>query len=55
MLLDTNIVIDACKSDGAWLFPWTQHPEAACASVTRVEALGFNGISAGEDTHWMTR
>ena len=49
MLLDTNIVIDACKSDGAWLSPWTQHPEAACASVTRVEALGFAGINAGED------
>jgi len=49
MLLDTNIVIDACKSDGAWLAPWTQHPEAACASVTRVEALGFAGINAGED------
>ncbi len=49
MLLDTNIVIDACKSDGVWLSPWTQHPEAACASVTRVEALGFAGINAGED------
>jgi predicted nucleic acid-binding protein len=49
MLLDTNIVIAACKSDGAWLSPWTRHPEAACASVTRVEALGFTGISAGED------
>jgi predicted nucleic acid-binding protein len=49
MLLDTNIVIDACKSDGAWLAPWTQHPEAACASVTRVEALGFAGINAEED------
>lgn len=49
MLLDTNIVIEACKFDGAWLSPWTQHPEAACASVTRVEALGFAGINAGED------
>ena len=49
MLLDTNIVIDACKLGGAWLSPWTRHPEAACASVTRVEALGFTGISSGED------
>ncbi len=49
MLLDTNIVIAACKSGGAWLSPWTRHPGAACASVTRVEALGFTGISAGEN------
>lgn len=49
MLLDTNIVIDACKPAGAWLSPWTRHPEAACASVTRVEALGFAGISVKED------
>jgi predicted nucleic acid-binding protein len=49
MLLDTNIVIDACKPAGAWLSPWTRHPEAACASVTRVEALGFAGISVNED------
>jgi len=49
MLLDTNIVIHACTPDGAWLSPWTRHPEAACATVTRVEALGFTGISAGED------
>ena len=28
---------------------WTRHPEAACASVTRVEALGFAGISVDED------
>ncbi len=28
---------------------WTKHPEAACASVTRIEALGYTGISAEED------
>jgi predicted nucleic acid-binding protein len=49
MLLDTNIVIDTCKPAGAWLSPWTRHPGAACASVTRVEALGYTGISAEED------
>jgi len=49
MLLDTNIVIDTCKPAGAWLNPWTRHPGAACASVTRVEALGYTGISAEED------
>lgn len=49
MLLDTNIVIHACKPDGAWLSAWTRHPQAACASVTRVEALGFTSISTEED------
>ena len=49
MLLDTNIVIEACKPMGDWLYPWTKHLEAACASVTVVEALGFTGISAGEN------
>ena len=49
MLLDTNIVIHACKPDGDWLAPWTRHPEAACATITRVEALGFTGISEEED------
>ena len=49
MLLDTNIVIYACKPDGTWLSAWTRHPEAACASATRIEALGFTGISAEDD------
>lgn len=49
MLLDTNIVIDACKPAGASLSPWTRHPEAACASITKVEALGFTGISEREN------
>lgn len=48
MLLDTNIVIEACRPDGAWLGAWTKHPEAGCASVTRIEALGYTGISAEE-------
>lgn len=49
MLLDTNIVIYACQPDGAWLDPWTTHPDAAIASVTRIEALGFAGISQDEE------
>ncbi len=49
MLLDTNIVIEACKPTGTWLSVWTRHPQAAFASVTRVEALGYAGISAEED------
>ncbi len=50
MLLDTNIVIHACQPGGAWLDPWTTHPDAAIASVTRIEALGFAGISPEEET-----
>ncbi len=49
MLLDTNIVIYACQPDGDWLAPWTTHPNAAIASVTRIEALGFAGISPEEE------
>jgi predicted nucleic acid-binding protein len=50
MLLDTNIVIHACQPGGDWLAPWTTHPDAAIASVTRIEALGFAGISPEEET-----
>ena len=50
MLLDTNIVIHACQPGGEWLAPWTTHPDAAIASVTRIEALGFAGISPEEET-----
>lgn len=50
MLLDTNIVIYACKPGGEWLAPWTTHPDAAIASVTRIESLGFAGISPEEET-----
>lgn len=50
MLLDTNIVIYACLPDGAWLDPLTNHPDAAIASVTRIEALGFAGISSEEES-----
>jgi predicted nucleic acid-binding protein len=49
MLLDTNIVIDGCKPGGGWLSPWTDHPNAAIAGVTRVEALGFTGIGTTEE------
>lgn len=50
MLLDTNIVIYACQPGGDWLDPWTTHPDAAIASITRIEALGFAGISPEEET-----
>ncbi|MFZ4599490.1 MAG: type II toxin-antitoxin system VapC family toxin [Terrimicrobiaceae bacterium] len=50
MLLDTNIVIYSCRADGGWLARWTAHAEAAIASVTRVEALGFLGITPAEES-----
>lgn len=50
MLLDTNIVIHACQTGGAALQAWTRHPDAAIASVTRIEALGFARISRAEES-----
>ena len=50
MLLDTNIVIYSCQTDGGWLTPWTAHADAAIASVTRVEALGFVEITPAEES-----
>lgn len=49
MLLDTNIVIYVCKPGGEWLGTWTNGPETALASVTRIESLGYAGISREED------
>jgi toxin FitB len=42
--------IYACQPGGDWLSPWTTHADSAIASVTRVEALGFPGISPEEET-----
>jgi predicted nucleic acid-binding protein len=49
VLLDTNIVIYACQPGGEWLPEWTDAPETSIASVTRIEALGFPGISRDEE------
>ena len=49
MLLDTNIVIYACQPGGEWLAPWTENPATSIASVSRVEALGFPGLSDAEE------
>lgn len=50
MLLDTNVVIYSCQADGGWLAQWTGHADAAIASVTRVEALGFVEIAPAEES-----
>ncbi len=42
--------IYSCKQGGEWLSPWTDNPSAAIASVSRVEALGFPGISEEEES-----
>ena len=49
MLLDTNILIYACQPGGEWLSVWTEDAEAAIASVSRVEALGFHRITGEEE------
>jgi predicted nucleic acid-binding protein len=49
VLLDTNIVIHACHPGGEWLAPWTESPQAAIASVTKIEALGFASIKPDEE------
>jgi predicted nucleic acid-binding protein len=49
MLLDTNIVIHACQPGGEWLSEWTDAQSASIASVTRLEALGFRGITKEEE------
>ena len=50
MLPDTNVVIYSCQTDGGWLTQWTGHADAAIASVTRVEALGFVEIAPAEES-----
>jgi hypothetical protein len=33
MLLDTNVVIYSCQTDGGWLTQWTGHAKALVRSV----------------------
>jgi predicted nucleic acid-binding protein len=49
MLLDTNIVIYACKPEGQALLAWTSHPSAAVASVIWIESLGYKNIQHAEE------
>jgi len=39
----------ASQPGGEWLSEWTEDPAMAIASVTRIEALGFPGISPQEE------
>jgi toxin FitB len=49
MVLDTNILIYSTKPGGDNLRPWVDDPNAIVSIVTRIEALGFSGISAQEE------
>jgi toxin FitB len=49
MVLDTNILIYSTKPGGERLRPWLDDPGAIVSIVTRIEALGFSGISAEEE------
>lgn len=49
MLLDTNIVIYACRPEGHELAALTNHPSAAVASVIWIESLGYKGIQPEEE------
>ena len=50
MVLDTNILIYSTKPGGESLRPWLDDPGAIVSIVSRIEALGFSGISADEET-----
>jgi hypothetical protein len=50
MVLDTNILIYSTKPDGERLRPWLDDPGAIVSIVSRIEALGYSGISAEEET-----
>jgi toxin FitB len=49
LVLDTNILIYATKPGGENLRPWMDDPGAVVSIVSRIEALGFSGISAEEE------
>jgi len=41
MLLDSNILIYAAESEGAFLSQWVEDAAACLATVSRIEVLGF--------------
>ena len=49
MVLDTNILIYSTKPGGENLRQWLSDPNAVVSIVSRIEALGYSGISAEED------
>jgi toxin FitB len=49
MVLDSNILIYSTKPGGERLRPWLGDPGAMVSIVSRIEALGYSGISAEEE------
>jgi predicted nucleic acid-binding protein len=49
MVLDTNILIYAAKPSGEHLRPWLEDAGATVSIITRIEALGFPGITSEEE------
>ncbi len=50
MVLDTNILIYASKPGGEQLQPWLENPDVVISVVSRIEVLGYPGISEVEFT-----
>jgi predicted nucleic acid-binding protein len=50
MVLDTNILIYAAKPGGQRLNNWVQDPNATVSIISRIEALGYPGITLEEKT-----
>ena len=48
MILDTNILIYAAKPGGENLRRWVEDPLAAISIISRIEALGWAGITDDE-------
>lgn len=46
MLCDSNILIYAAELGDTVCVPYVEHAEAAIATVTRIEVLGFPGFTA---------
>lgn len=49
MVLDTNILIYSTKPGGERLRAWLDDPGAMVSIVSRIEALGYAGISTEEE------
>jgi toxin FitB len=50
-LLDTNIIIYSYQSAFSYLKPLVLDPNNAVSAISRLEVLGFYGISAGEEIY----
>jgi toxin FitB len=49
MVLDTNVLIYSTKPGGERLRPWLDDAGAIVSIVSRIEALGYSGISVEEE------